>query len=64
MWEREQRKFSKQRKFGCLLYDQKEKKQLYLENLEWESPLCGNEPYIFSIWLLKVPEEKFGFKIK
>ena len=55
---------NKQRKFGCLLYGQKEGKQLSLEKLEWESPLCGNELYIFSIWLLKVAEEKFGFKIK
>ena len=28
--------FNKQRKFGCLLYGQKEGKQLYLEKLEWE----------------------------
>ena len=27
---------NKQRKFGCLLYGQKEGKQLYLEKLEWE----------------------------
>ena len=56
---------NKQRKFRCLLYGRKEGKQPSLEKLEWNLLLiCGNEPYIFSIWLLKAPEEEFGFNMK
>ena len=55
---------NKQRKIGCPLYGRNEGKQPSLEKLEENPPLCGNEPYIFSIWLLKAPEEEFGFKMK
>ena len=50
---------NKQKKFGCLLYGRKEEKQPYLEKLEYIISLCGNGPYIFSIWRLKAPGEGF-----